>query len=100
MLRTIEALLGVPPMNVNDARAAVMSSMFSGKGDQPAFDADTRNRDNGLIYQANTKSWAEGAKLDFSHADAADTAVLNRFLWRDRMGEKPMPPPQHNVFRQ
>ena len=100
ILRTIEALLGVPPMNVNDARATVMSSMFSGKGDQPAFDADTRNRDNGLIYQANTKSWAEGAKLDFSHADAADTAVLNRFLWRDRMGEKPMPAPQHNVFRQ
>jgi hypothetical protein len=100
VVRTIETLLGAPPMNVNDARAAVMSPMFGGKGDQPAFTADTRNRDNGLIYQANTKSWKEGAKLDFSHADSADTAVLNRFLWKNRMGDKPMPAPQHNVFRQ
>jgi DNA-binding beta-propeller fold protein YncE len=99
MLRTIEALLGVPPMNANDAKASVMSTMFSGKGDQPPFNADPRNRENGLLYQANTKPWPQGANLDFSHADAADTALLNRFLWRDRMGNKPMPAPRHNVFR-
>jgi DNA-binding beta-propeller fold protein YncE len=100
MVRTIEALLGAPPMNVNDARAAVMSPLFSGKGNQPAFTADKRNRDNGLIYRINTKHWKEGEKLDFSHADSVDTAVLNRFLWKDRMGNKPMPAPQHKVFRQ
>jgi len=27
-----------------------------------------------------------------------DTALLNKYLWRDRMGNIPMPPPQHNVF--
>lgn len=98
MVRTIESLLGVPPMNSNDARAAVMAPLFSGSGTQSAFTADYRNRDNGLIYEMNTKDWKEGANLDFTHADAVDTALLNKSLWQDRMGETPMPPPQHNVF--
>jgi hypothetical protein len=98
MVRTIEALLGVPPMNANDARAAVMAPLFSGPGQQGAFTADYRNRDNGLIYQANAKDWEEGENADFSRADAVDTALLNKFLWQDRKGNIPMPPPQHNVF--
>src|SRR5260370_27030184 len=51
MVRTIESLLGVPPMNANDSRAAVMAPLFSGSGEQPPFTADYRNRNNGLIYQ-------------------------------------------------
>jgi hypothetical protein len=98
VVRTIESLLGVPPMNANDSRAAVMAPLFSGSGQQPAFSADYRNRDNGLIYEMNTDQWKEGANLDFSHADAADATLLNTFLWRDRKGDIPMPAPQHNVF--
>jgi len=98
MIRTLEALLGAPPMNANDSRAAVMAPLFSGPGTQAAFTADYRNRDSGFLYEANTKEWKEGKNLDFSHADSADTVVLNRFLWQDRMGNVPMPPPQHNVF--
>jgi hypothetical protein len=98
MVRTIESLLGVPPMNANDSRAAVMAALFSGSGQQPAFTADYRNRDNGLIYQMNTEEWKEGENLDFSRADAVDAALLNKFLWRDRKGDVPMPAPQHNVF--
>ncbi|HWZ97231.1 MAG TPA: beta-propeller fold lactonase family protein [Candidatus Dormibacteraeota bacterium] len=98
MVRTIESLLGVPPMNSNDARAAAMTPLFSGPGTQPPFVADYRNRDNGLIYEMNTKDWKEGANLDFKHADAVDTALLNKLLWQDRMGDTPMPAPQHNVF--
>ena len=97
-IRTIEALLGAPPMNANDSRAAVMAPFFSGPGTQPAFDADYRNRENGLLYEVNTGEWKEGENLDFSHADAADHVVLNKFLWQDRMGQAPMPPPKHNVF--
>src|SRR5215468_4345389 len=55
MVRTIEVLLGVPPMNSNDARAAAMAPLFSGPGTQPAFIADYRNRINGVIYEMNTK---------------------------------------------
>ncbi len=98
MVRTIESLLGVPPMNANDSRAAVMAPLFGGPGQQPAFTADYRNRDNGLIYQMNTEEWKEGENLDFGHADAVDTALLNKFLWKDRKGDTPMPAPEHNVF--
>jgi DNA-binding beta-propeller fold protein YncE len=98
MVRTIEALLGAPPMNANDSRAAVMAPLFNGPGTQVAFDADYRNRDNGLIYEINTKEWKEGKNLDFSHADAVDSVVLNKFLWEDRMGDKPMPAPKFTVF--
>jgi hypothetical protein len=98
MVRTIESLLGVPPMNANDSRAAVMAPLFNGPGHQPAFTADFRNRDNGLIYEMNTEEWKEGENLDFRHVDAVDTALLNKFLWRDRKGDVPMPVPRHNVF--
>ena len=98
VVRTIEALLGVPPMNSNDARAAVMAPLFRGDGAQPPFNADFRNRDNGLIYEMNEREWKAGANLNFSHADAADSALLNQALWQDRMGDMPMPTPQHNVF--
>jgi Uncharacterized conserved protein len=98
MIRTMESLLGVPPMNSNDGRAAVMAPLFSGDGSQPPFGADFRNRDNGMIYKMNEKEWKEGASLNFSRADAVDTALLNKFLWQDIMGDQPMPEPQHNVL--
>ena len=98
VVRTIEALLGVPVMNSNDARAAVMAPLFSGEGTQAPFSADYRNRANGLIYRMNEKEWNEGKNMDFRHADRVDTALLNQFLWQDRMGDRPMPAAQHNIF--
>ena len=101
LMHTMETLLGLPPMNNNDAHAAVIAPLFTGAGDQPAFKAEYRNRDNGMIYQANTKD-APGAKesaaLDFSVADAADTGILNAILWRAAKGDAAMPEPRHTVF--
>src|SRR5258708_29047200 len=98
MVREIEALLGAPPMADSDSRGAVMAPLCGGPGTQRAFHADCGNRDNGMLYEINTKEWKAGKNLDFSHADAADNTVLNKFLWQDRMGDAPMPAPQHNVF--
>jgi hypothetical protein len=94
MLRTMETLLQVPPMNNNDAFASLIAGVFAGPGDQPVFDADVSNRENGLIYRANGAT-APGAnlsgKMDFRHADRADTNMLNLILWRDAMGSRPPP---------
>src|SRR3984885_14367583 len=94
VLRTMETLLGVPPMNNNDAFASLISTLFTGPGDQPAFTSDTTNRDNKLIYTANKPS-APGAqasiKMDFSHADRADSSKLNLILWQDAMGSQAPP---------
>lgn len=101
MIHTMEMLLGLPPMNQNDAYAPVMSQLFSGTGDQPAYKADFRNLKNGLIYETNKRE-APGAKvsskMDFSRPDAAGAARLNRVLWRDQKGSTPMPAPRHTVF--
>lgn len=94
VIRTMEDLLGLPPMNNNDAFAPLIQPEFSGAGDQPAYNADYSNRDNGLIYTAN-KSDAEGAKqsskMDFTHEDRANPRTLNVILWKDAMGSKPVP---------
>jgi hypothetical protein len=101
MLRTIEALLGLPPMNHNDAYSPIMSALFSGAGSQQPFEADFANLRNGLIFKSNAAT-APGAKasaaMDWRHADEANNEVLNSILWRDRKGDIPIPPPQHTVF--
>jgi hypothetical protein len=94
MIHTMEMLLGLPAMNQFDAYAPVMSYMFSGSGNQPPFTAEWRNRDNGFIYEVNPpkgQGAEESSAMDFSRPDAANPAVLNAILWRDRMGDIPMP---------
>ena len=95
VIRTMETLLGLPPMNNNDAFSSLISSLFTGAGDQPAYSADYMNRDNGLIYTANPKKAVggeESMKMDFRHADRAPTQKLNVILWKDTMGSTPVPP--------
>jgi len=101
VIHTMETLLGLPPMNQNDAYAPVMGRLFSGPGDQAAYQADYRNLNNGLIYETNKRE-APGAKIssrmNFSRPDAAGADRLNEVLWRDQMGPVPMPAPKHTVF--
>ncbi len=66
LVHTMEALLGLPPMNNNDAQAAVMAPLFSGAGDQPAFQrrrAQPQERPP-LRNQSYQGSWREGV---FAH---------------------------------
>jgi hypothetical protein len=101
MMHTMESLLGLPPMNQNDAYAPVMAPLFSGEGMHAPFTADWRNRDNRLIYQTNSPTnpgAKQSAKMNFTRPDAVDTALLNKILWRDRRGDVAMPSPKHTVF--
>jgi hypothetical protein len=101
MVHTMEMLLGLPPMNQNDAYAPVMSGLFSGAGDQAPYKADYRNLRNDLIYETNRHD-APGAKIsarmNFSRPDAAGAAQLNKVLWQDQRGSAPMPLTRHTVF--
>ncbi|HUB53426.1 MAG TPA: hypothetical protein VL986_14820 [Terracidiphilus sp.] len=94
VVRTMESLLGLPPMNNNDAFCSMIASLFTGPGDQPPYDADTTNRDNNLIYTANQKTAVgakESMKMDFTHEDRAPVEKLNVILWKDAMGKAPVP---------
>jgi hypothetical protein len=68
-IHTIEVLLGLPPMNLNDAYAPIMSPLFEGAGTQMPFEADYGNQRNGLIYKMNASrspGAAESSRMDFS----------------------------------
>jgi DNA-binding beta-propeller fold protein YncE len=94
VIRTMETLLGLPPMNNNDAFSSMIGSEFTGTGEQAPFVADYMNRDNGLIYTANQKNAVgakESSKMDFRHADRADAQKLNVILWKDAMDDRPVP---------
>ncbi len=100
VVHTMEALIGLPPMNNNDAQAALMAPLFTGDGSQPAYKADFRNRDNRLIYQANGPAAfgaQESLKMDFSKEDRINPQVLNGILWRVTKGDTPMPEPKHTI---
>ncbi len=103
VVRTMESLLGLPPMNNNDAFAPLIAPLFSGPGDQPPFTADFSNRDNGLLYRANTPrspGARTSARMDFEHADQAPAAELNAVLWREARPGEPLPAqPAHKRHR-
>jgi hypothetical protein len=86
MIRTMEDLLGLPPMNLFDGHARVMSALFTGPGTQPPYEADYTNLRNGLLYKMNDKN-APGAKqsarMNFSRPDSVDAQELNVILWQD-----------------
>jgi DNA-binding beta-propeller fold protein YncE len=96
MIHTMESILGLPPMNQNDAWAPLMAPECSGEGRQEPFVADWSNRDNGLIYQTNPpkgQGAEQSSNMDFSRPDAVNVSELNAILWRDRKGNAPMPTP-------
>jgi YVTN family beta-propeller protein len=94
MLRTVELLLGLPPMTQHDAAAPPMVHSFMAKPDLSGFtalpariDLMTRNPPQG--YGAITS-----ASMDFREYDRVDEDALNRILWHSIKGVNvPYPAP-------
>ncbi len=80
---TIELILGVGPMNLNDAHAAAMYELFT---DKPDFSPWTHlPRRTPVAYNsADAPLAAESAKIDFTKPDQAD---LTRILWKAVKGK-------------
>ncbi|MDD5139058.1 MAG: beta-propeller fold lactonase family protein [Verrucomicrobiales bacterium] len=99
LLRTMELILGLPPMNQMDATATPMFDCFTNTPDFTAYDAVTNNvpldEMNGApkkISDAQLRKDAYvSARLPLDKPDQCDEDVLNRILWRATMGTKPYP---------
>jgi hypothetical protein len=112
LLRTMEEVLGLPPMNLNDALAAPMADVFNmtdltnGTPSPWSFTAvpSTFLYNTQLVLPPraaslavpktthNAKYWARVTKgMDFTDADLVDPAGFNRILWKGLMGHKPYP---------
>ena len=94
MLRTMELLLGIPPLTQHDAAATVMYNSFAATADPSGYSAKAAQIDLLSKNSPDAYGAAIAAKMDFSDYDRVDEQMLNRILWHSIKGEKvPMPAP-------
>jgi YVTN family beta-propeller protein len=96
MLRTMELLLGLPPMSQYDAAATPMYTVFGTSPDLTAFNHVTPQVD--LNSKNTARAWGarQSKKMDFDDVDRNAPFVLNEIIWRSVRGaDSPMPLPVH-----
>jgi DNA-binding beta-propeller fold protein YncE len=109
ILKTMEMLLGVTPMNQYDGIASPIVSPFDKAPNNSApFTATAASQDimcskgtAALAKRSNPMhKWAvESAKMNFDVPDSAASAKLNQVLWHSVKGPNvAMPTPRHNVI--
>ena len=94
VLRTIEQILGIPPMNVFDASATPMFDCFTDEPDLTPFAAlpsnvplDQLNPGSTALLDPQLRRDAELCEtFDFTRVDRAPENLLNRILWRAMKG--------------
>ncbi len=99
LLRTMELMLGLPPMTMFDATATPMFDCFTNTPDFAAFDAVTNNvpldqmnpAKSRLVDPQARRDADVSGRLPLAQADKCPEDVLNRILWRATMGSKPYP---------
>ena len=99
LLRTMELMLGLPPMNQFDATATPMFDCFTNTPDFTAYTAltnnvplDEMNKPAREIKDSQLRKDAiASAKLPLDKPDQCNENVLNRILWRATMGAKSYP---------
>ena len=92
-VRTMELILGLPPMTQYDAAATPLTSNFV---ERPNFNA-YKNLKPRVDLEARNGTAAPGAaasaRLDFSAYDRASPAALNHILWESLRPGTPYPAP-------
>jgi YVTN family beta-propeller protein len=93
MIRTMELILGLPPLSQYDAAARPMFESFTATADITAYkhapaEIDLEAKNGKLAYGAERSN-----KMDFSEYDKIDDFELNDILWHAVMGkDAPQPP--------
>ena len=99
MLRTMELILGLPPMSQYDAAAAPMYGAFQPVPSPAPFEARPARID--LAERNDLRSWGASAssRMNLAEADLAPEQELNEILWKSVRGAaSPMPPPVRAAF--
>jgi YVTN family beta-propeller protein len=96
LLRTMELILGLPPMNQLDATAAPMTECFNDTPDFTPYDAAPNNipidqlnpAPHTLTDPVLRRDAMISAKLPLSAPDRCPEIVLNKILWRAQKGSR------------
>src|SRR5262249_16873231 len=99
MLRTMELILGLPPLSQYDAAATPMSASFTTRPNLTPYTALPARTDLTRLNTRTAYGAKESARMDFSDYDRADEQALNRILWHSIKGRKvPMPAPVRGAY--
>lgn len=93
VLRTIELILGMPPMTQYDAAAMPMWRCFTGQANLTAFKSLPSNIDLSEKNPGGTKLAALSNTLDFSREDVIPDQLMNMITWKAVKGEHAEVPP-------
>jgi YVTN family beta-propeller protein len=99
MVRTMEMILGLPPMTQFDAAATPMTFSFSTTSKADVIPNVPQQVDLMSKNPATGPGARASLKLDFSDYDRADPAELNRILWAALRPGEPMPAPVRSRVR-
>ncbi len=99
MLRTMELILGLPPMSQYDAAAIPMFNAFTGTADRAPFTSLPARIDLTEKNPDNAPGAQRSAQLDFSKEDAAPDLEFNEIIWKSVRGaHAQMPAPVRSAF--
>jgi YVTN family beta-propeller protein len=96
VVRTIELLLGMPPMSQYDAAATPLYASFGTQADLTPYTLLPAQVDLNAMNTAKSYGAAASGRMDFSDNDRAPMHQLNEIIWKSVKGaDSPMPPPVH-----
>jgi hypothetical protein len=98
MMRTMEQILGIPPMNALDATATPMYACFDAHKDTSVYrfvanltPLDTINKPVSKLTGKARQMAIYSSEPQFDHIDGGNDDLLNKILWFATMGDKPYP---------
>ncbi|MCG6187969.1 bifunctional YncE family protein/alkaline phosphatase family protein [Maribellus maritimus] len=98
MIRTIEQILGLPPMNIMDATAMPMFNCFNSSADYSPYVSvpnqiplDEMNSELSELKGPALHYAKKSMEPQFERVDAGDDELFNRIIWFAMKGKKPYP---------
>ncbi len=99
MLRTMELILGLPPMSQYDAAATPMWRCFSKKPSSTPFTAIKNNIDLDERNVAINRNSIKSMEFDLSKPDLINDLEFSQIVWQTIKGlDSPMPAPKRSAF--
>jgi YVTN family beta-propeller protein len=92
MIRTMELILGLPPLSQYDAAARPMYASFTDKADRTPYTHEEARIDLDAKNTKKSYGAARSSRMDFREYDRVDDFELNEILWRSVKGvDAPVP---------
>lgn len=99
ILRTIELILGLPPMSQYDAAATPLWRCFSATADSTGFVSIPPRIDITEKNKKRTPTALRSAQLDFSKEDRIPDLLFSEIIWKAVKGEDAvLPAPRRSAF--